>query len=288
VLLAVTGPSGAGKSSLVADTLAPRLLGRPGLPVAELAGGERVRRVVVVDGAALAKSARSHLATATRVFDPIRQLFARTPEARARGFGPERFSTAITGGRCEACQGEGVRRVSLHVLPDVRVPCEVCEGRRFSEATLAVTWKGHSIADVLAAPVRHARSLFGAVPAVGGVLDTLDALGLGYLPLGHPVEALSGGEAQRIRIARELGRAGDVEGTLYLLDEPTIGLHPADVAVLVEALRRLITLGGSVIAVEHDRVFVDACDWELSLGPGAGAEGGRVVYAGPVRAHGGD
>ncbi len=282
LLLAVTGPSGAGKSSLVADTLAPLLSDRPGLPVAGFEGRQRVGRLVTVNGAALARTARSTVATATRIFDPIRQLFARTPEAKARGFGAERFSTAVAGGRCEACQGEGARRVSMHVLPDVLVPCEVCEGRRFDEATLSVMWKGHSIGDVLAARVHEARALFGAVPAIGGVLETLDALGLGYLPLGQGVDSLSGGEAQRIRLARELGRPGEVEGAVYLLDEPSVGLHPADVAVLIEALRRLVTLGGSVIAVEHDPVFVQACDWEVRLGPGAGAAGGRVVFSGAV------
>ncbi len=282
VLAAVTGPSGAGKSSLVFDTLAPALSERPGLPYAALSGKERVQRVVKVDGTPLPKAGRSTVATATRIFDTIRQLLARTPEAKARGFGPERFSTAVAGGRCEACQGEGARRVSMHVLPDVLVPCEVCEGRRYDEATLAVTWKGYSAADILAASVREARTLFGAVPAIAGVLETLDALGLGYLPLGQGVDTLSGGEAQRLKLARELGRPGDVEATLYLLDEPTVGLHPADVAVLVEALRRLVALGGSVLVVEHDPVLVDACDWELCMGPGAGSAGGRVVASRPL------
>lgn len=281
-LVAVTGPSGAGKSSLVADTLAPLLVDRVGLPVERFEGRERVGRLVTVNATALARSARSTVATATRIFDPIRQLFARTPEAKVRGFGAERFSTAVAGGRCEACQGEGARRVSMHVLPDVLVPCEVCEGQRFDEATLAVMWKGHSIGEVLATRVHEARALFGAVPAIGGVLETLDALGLGYLPLGQGVDTLSGGEAQRLRLARELGRPGEVEGAVYLLDEASVGLHPADVAVLIEALRRLVTLGGSVIAVEHDPVFVEACDWELRLGPGAGVAGGRVVHAGPI------
>ncbi len=282
VLGVVTGPSGAGKSSLVFDTVAPALAGRPGLPLARLSGHERVVRVVKVDGSPLAKAGRSTVATATRVFDTIRQLFARTPEAKARGFGPERFSTAVAGGRCEACQGEGARRVAMHVLPDVLVPCEVCEGRRFEEATLAVTWKGHSVADVLAGNVHQARSLFGSVPAIAGVLETLDALGLGYLPLGQGVDTLSGGEAQRLKLARELGKPGEVAGALYLLDEPSVGLHPADVAVLVEALRRLVTLGASVLVVEHDPLLVGACDWEVRLGPGAGPRGGGVVYAGPV------
>ncbi|MSQ02911.1 MAG: excinuclease ABC subunit UvrA [Myxococcales bacterium] len=284
VLAVVTGPSGAGKSSLIFDTLAPALLERVGLPLERLLGQQSVTRVVNVDGSPLAKAGRSTVATATRIFETIRQLYARTPEAKARGFGPERFSTAVAGGRCEACQGEGSRRVSMHVLPDVVVPCEVCEGRRFDEATLSVTWKGHSVADVLAGSVRAARGLFGSVPAIAGVLETLDALGLGYLPLGQGVDSLSGGEAQRLKLARELGKPGDVAGALYLLDEPSIGLHPADVAVLVEALRRLVTMGGSVIAVEHDPIFIAACDWEVRMGPGAGPAGGRVVASGATRA----
>lgn len=279
VLAAVTGPSGAGKSSLVFDTLVPALTRRPGLPVASVVGD--VKRVVKVDGSPLPKAGRSTVATASRLFETIRQLFARTPEAKARGFGPERFSTAVAGGRCEACHGEGARRVALHVLPDVVVPCEVCDGKRFDEATLSVTYKGYSIADVLAARVHEARALFGPIPSIAGVLATLDALGLGYLPLGQGVDTLSGGEAQRLKLAREIGKPGEVEGALYVLDEPSIGLHPADLAVLVEALRRLVTLGGSVILVDHEPRLVAACDWEIAMGPGAGPLGGRVVHAGP-------
>lgn len=281
VLAAVTGPSGAGKSSLIFDTLVPALTQRPGLPVERVLGS--VARVVKVDGSPLPKAGRSTVATASRIFETIRQLFARTPEAKARGFGPERFSTAVAGGRCEACHGEGARRVAMHVLPDVVVPCEVCDGKRFDEATLSATYKGHSIGDVLAARVHEARALFGPVPGVSGVLETLDALGLGYLPLGQGVDTLSGGEAQRLKLARELGKPGEVAGALYVLDEPSVGLHPADLAVLLEALRRLVTMGASVIVVEHEPRLVAACDWEIAMGPGAGALGGRVVYAGPVR-----
>ena len=188
------------------------------------------------------------------------------------------------GGRCEACEGEGERRVAMQFLPDVTVPCEVCDGKRFDEATLTVTWKGASIADVLAMPVRDARGLFASVPAIAGPLATLDALGLGYLALGQPGDTLSGGEAQRVKLARELGRRGEVPGTLYLLDEPSVGLHPADVALLVEALRQLVDQGGSVLAVEHDPTLLGACEWLVELGPGAGAAGGRVIAEGTVGA----
>jgi excinuclease ABC subunit A len=281
VLAGVTGVSGSGKSSLVDDTLARALAGRKdALPHDAIEGREAVRRVLRVDQAPLGRSARSNPATATKIWDAIRQLYARTPEAKLRGFGPDRFSTAQPGGRCEACEGAGVRRVEMHFLPDVEVPCESCDGKRFDEATLACTWKGASVADVLAMPVREARGLFGALPAVAGVLGTLDALGLGYLPLGQPADTLSGGEAQRVKLARELGRPGEVAGTLYLLDEPSVGLHPADVALLVEALRRLVDNGGSVLCVEHDPALLRACDWIVELGPGAGAAGGAVIAEG--------
>jgi excinuclease ABC subunit A len=169
----------------------------------------------------------------------------------------------------------------MQFLPDVTVPCEVCDGRRFDEATLAVTWKGASIADVLAMPVRDARKLFPSVPTIAGPLATLDALGLGYLALGQPGDTLSGGEAQRVKLARELGKRGEVAGTLYLLDEPSVGLHPSDIALLVDALRLLVEQGGSVLAVEHDPILLGACDWIVELGPGAGAAGGTVIAEGP-------
>ncbi len=289
-LVGVTGVSGSGKSSLVEDTLGRALTRRLGfggpepLPHDRLDGAEVITRLVRVDQSPLGRSSRSNPATATKIWDPIRQLFAKTAEAKLRGFGPERFLFNQPGGRCEACEGEGVRRVAMHFLPDVTVPCEVCDGRRFDEATLAVTWKGASIADVLAMPVREARNLFPAVPQIAGPLATLDALGLGYLALGQPGDTLSGGEAQRVKLARELGRRGDVPGTLYLLDEPSVGLHPADVALLVEALRQLVEQGGSVLAVEHDPVLLGACDWLVELGPGAGAAGGAVIASGPPSA----
>ncbi|MDP2309475.1 MAG: excinuclease ABC subunit UvrA [Pseudomonadota bacterium] len=286
-LVGVTGVSGSGKSSLVDDTLGRALTrglgfgGAEPLPHDRLEGADAITRIVRVDQSPLGRSARSNPATATKIWDPIRQLFAKTAEAKLRGFGPERFLFNAPGGRCEACEGEGVRRVAMHFLPDVPVPCEVCDGRRFDEATLAVTWKGASIADVLAMPVRDARALFPSVLPIAGPLATLDALGLGYLALGQPGDTLSGGEAPRGKLARELGRKGDVPGTLYLLDEPSVGLHPADVALLVEALRQLVEQGGSVLAVEHDPILLGACDWLLELGPGAGAAGGQLIAEGP-------
>jgi excinuclease ABC subunit A len=280
-LVAVTGVSGSGKSSLVDDTLARALARRrDALPHDALHGRERVGRVVRVDQSPLGRSARSSPATATKVWDTVRQLLARTPEAKARGFGPERFSLATPGGRCEACEGEGVRRVEMLLLPDVSVACEVCAGRRFDEGTLGVTWRGHSASELLDMPVARAREVFAGIPAIAGTLATMDALGLGYLPLGQGADTLSGGEAQRVKLARELGRPGEVAGTLYLLDEPTVGLHPQDVDLLVRALRGLVSRGGSVIAVEHDPLFVGACAYVVELGPGAGPEGGRIVREG--------
>lgn len=278
VLCGVAGPSGSGKSTLVEDTLARALEGRrDALPYDTLTGREAVTRLVRVDATPLGRSARSNPATVTKTWDTIRQLLARTAEAKVRGFGPERFSLAVPGGRCEACAGEGARRVEMQLLPDVVVPCEICEGKRFDEATLAVTWQGFSASDLLALPVARAREVFAPIPAIAGIFSTMEALGLGYLQLGQGADTLSGGEAQRVKLARELGKPGDVAGTLYVLDEPSVGLHPADIALLVEALRRLADHGGSVIVVEHDTLVLDACDHLLRMGPGAGPDGGRIV-----------
>ena len=280
VLSGVTGVSGSGKSSLIEDTLAAALTGGRALPYAAFHGREFVRRVIRVDQTPLGRSSRSNAATATKLWDTIRELYARTPEAKARGFSAAHFSFNTPGGRCEACEGEGTRRVAMHFLPDVMVPCEVCDGRRYDDATLSATWKGATIADVLTMSVRSARTLFAPINAIAGVLETLDALGLGYLPLGQPGDTLSGGEAQRIKLAKELGKPGEIEGALYLLDEPSVGLHPADVALLVEALRRLVTQGASVLVIDHDPVLLGACDWLTELGPGAGEAGGRVIAEG--------
>lgn len=284
VLAAVTGVSGSGKSSLVFDTLAAAVAKRRPLPFTAMRGHEAIDRVVFVDASPLGRSARSNVATATKSWDVVRDLLARTAVARERGFTPATFSMNVAGGRCETCEGEGVRRVRMELLPDVHVTCETCQGRRFSEAALAATWRGFSAADLLGMPVRQARTVFASVPSLAGLLGTLDALGLGYLPLGQPTDTLSGGEAQRVKLARELGKPGEVEGALYLLDEPSVGLHPCDVANLVEALRRLVTLGASVLLVEHDPVLLSACDWLVELGPGGGENGGQLVAAGPPAA----
>lgn len=286
VVTGVTGVSGAGKSSLVFDTLGravARHLDRGGpapLPHAGIDGLETVRRLVRDDGGGLGRSPRSTPATLLKVWDEIRELYAKTPEARLRGFTAAHFRFNQPGGRCEACQGEGVRHVDLQYLPEVVVTCEVCDGKRYDEATLSVTWRGRSIADVLATSVREARTLFSALPAIAGPLGVLDELGLGYLPLGQRGDTLSGGEARRLALARELARPSDLPGTLYLLDEPSVGLHPQDVATLAAALRRLGEGGATVVVVDHDPVLLSRCDHLVELGPGAGAEGGRVIAEG--------
>ncbi len=287
-IVGVTGVSGAGKSSLILDTLAPAIRARldgggpPGLPFERLDGIEGIRRLVTGDGTGFGRSSRANVATATRIWDALRELYARTPEAKLRGFGPERFSFNTPGGRCERCAGEGVRHIDLQLLPTVTLPCDVCDGKRYDEATLAVTWRGLSIADLLALPVREARPVFANQHALALALGTLDELGLGYLPLGQPADTWSGGEAQRVRLARELGRPGDIAGTLFLLDEPSVGLHPQDVAALLAAFRRLVAAGASILVVEHDPVLLRGCDWLVELGPGAGRAGGRVTASGTV------
>ena len=280
-LTAVTGVSGAGKSSLVEDTLGRALSTRLGLagpaplPYDTLQGAEAIQRLVTASS--VGRSSRSMPVTLVLIWDALRALYARTPEARLRGWGADRFSLASAGGRCEACQGMGLQRVDLHYLPELTVTCEVCEGRRYEESTLAVTFRGVDLATLLAMPVREARRIFEHIPAVARPLGLLDELGLGYLPLGQPGDTLSGGEAQRLGLARELARPGECAGTLYLLDEPSVGLHPADIATLVIALRRIVAAGGTVLLIEHDPLLVGACDTVVELGPGAGAEGGRIV-----------
>jgi excinuclease ABC subunit A len=278
VLAGVCGVSGSGKSTLVLDTLAARLSGGQALAHDGIDGA--VARVVRVDARPIGRSTHGTVASALGVWEAIRKLLAATPEAKVRGFGPERFSLARPGGRCEACAGEGTRRVAMVLLPDVFVPCEVCDGQRFDEATLAVSWRGWSPAALLSMPVRRSRALFAALPAISEPLGTLDHLGLGYLLLGQGTDTLSGGEAQRVKLAQHLGRPGELAGALYLLDEPSVGLHPSDVALLVDALRRLVAAGASVLVVDHDPVLLGACDWLTELGPGSGVEGGRLVREG--------
>jgi excinuclease ABC subunit A len=281
----VTGVSGSGKSSLVDDILRPAIAAacgavhaRPGRHAAVL-GLEHCRKVIAVDQAPLGRTPRGNPATYTGAFDEIRDLFARTPEARARGYGPGRFSFNLRGGRCEACGGDGVVRVEMQFLPDVYVTCEVCAGRRYNRETLEVRYRGLSVADVLDRTAEAALDVFSAVPGLRRRLQALVDVGLGYVRLGQPSNTLSGGEAQRVRLAAELARR-TAGGTVYILDEPTTGLHCADVERLLHVLQRLVDAGDSVVVIEHHPDVVRCADWVIDLGPEGGDAGGRLVVAG--------
>jgi excinuclease ABC subunit A len=285
VLTAVTGVSGAGKSTLVNDILFPALArrlhgasSRVGSH-AGLHGLEQIDKVINIDQRPIGRTPRSNPATYIKVFDDIRSFFSQLPESRLHGYKPGRFSFNVKGGRCESCTGDGVRCIEMHFLPDVYVRCEECAGQRFNEATLGVKYKGHSIADVLELTVREAAELFSAHPKIVGPLTLLTDVGLDYLHLGQPSPTLSGGEAQRIKLARELAKRATGR-TLYLLDEPTTGLHFDDVRKLLAVLARLVDTGNSVVVIEHNLDVAKTADWIIDLGPEGGPEGGRIVAQG--------
>lgn len=282
----VTGVSGSGKSSLVNDILYARLaqvLHRahttPGAHDA-IEGLELVDKVIDVDQAPLGRSGRSNPATYTGMFDPLRQLFAGTAEAKLRGYSPGRFSFNVKGGRCEACRGEGTVQIEMQFLPDLYVPCEQCGGLRYNRETLDIKYRGYSIADVLGLTIEAAAEIFARIPALARRLTTLQDVGLGYLTLGQPAPTLSGGEAQRVKLATELARRSTGH-TVYVLDEPTTGLHWADIERLLGVLGRLVDAGNTVIVIEHHLDVIKTADWIIDLGPGGGAEGGDVVAVGP-------
>ena len=286
VLAAVTGPSGSGKTSLVLEVLWRALARRlhaareqPGQFDA-LKGLDRIDKVILVDQDSIGSTPGSTPATYTGVFDYIRQLYSKVPESRTRGFTPRTFSFNVAGGRCEACEGLGQRRVEMHFLPDVWVECEACRGRRYSSETLHAKWHGKNIADVLEMSVADAAQFFDTVPHVARILGTLVDVGLGYVTLGQPAPQLSGGEAQRVKLSRELAKPG-TGSTLYILDEPTTGLHFTDIEKLLHVLERLVDSGNTVLVVEHNLEVISAADWVLDLGPEAGAGGGLVVAEGP-------
>ncbi len=289
LMTVVTGVSGSGKSTLINDilyrSLAKTIYGSREEPGAHdaLTGVEQIDKVVRIDQSPIGRTPRSNPATYTGVFSPIRDLFAMLPESRERGYKPGRFSFNVMGGRCEACQGDGQRRIEMNFLPDVYVQCEVCNGRRYNQETLAVKFHGHSIADVLDLTIEDALPLLADVPQVRQKLQTLVDVGLGYVHLGQSATTLSGGEAQRMKLARELSKR-QTGRTLYLLDEPTTGLHFDDVRKLLEVLHRLTDLGNSVIIIEHNLDVIRNADWVIDLGPEGGEDGGRIVGEGrPAR-----
>lgn len=288
-LTCVTGVSGSGKSSLVVDTLYKHLALAQGIRVDQpgsvtgIDGLEAIERIVVIDQTPIGRTPRSNPATYTKVFDEIRQIFAMTPDAKKRGYQPGRFSFNVRGGRCEACGGDGQIRVEMHFLPDVYVTCDVCGGKRYNHETLEVRYRGLNISEVLDLPVREARAFFGSYPVLERRLAVLEDVGLDYLRLGQPATTLSGGEAQRIKISRELGKRS-LPGTMYILDEPTTGLHMHEVGKLVTVLHHLVDLGASVVVIEHNTDVILASDYVIDLGPGGGENGGRIVAAGTPEA----
>jgi excinuclease ABC subunit A len=285
LLTVVTGVSGSGKSTLVNDilhrTIAKKLyraIEEPGAHRA-ITGQEHLDKIIVIDQSPIGRTPRSNPATYTGLFTPIRDLFALLPESRERGYRAGRFSFNVKGGRCEACQGEGLRRIEMNFLPDVFVTCEVCRGRRYNAETLAVKYKGISIADLLDMTAKDALPVLENIPQIRLKLQTLVDVGLGYIHLGQPATTLSGGEAQRIKLGRELSRR-QTGRTVYILDEPTTGLHFDDVKQLLDVLNRLTDLGNTVIIIEHHLDVVKQADWVIDLGPEGGDGGGRIVAQG--------
>jgi excinuclease ABC subunit A len=288
-LTCVAGVSGSGKSTLVNDILyralaqmLHRAQDRPGAHD-RVEGAQHIDKVVDIDQSPIGRTPRSNPATYTGVFTFIRMLFARTPDARMRGYQPGRFSFNVKGGRCEACQGDGLVKIEMHFLPDVYVTCDVCKGKRYNRETLDITYKGKSVAEVLAMTVREALGFFEAVPAIKQKLATLDDVGLDYIRLGQAATTLSGGEAQRVKLATELSRRATGR-TLYSLDEPTTGLHFADIQKLLEVLNRLVEHGNTVVIIEHNLDVIKTADWVIDLGPEGGDEGGHVIAAGTPEA----
>jgi excinuclease ABC subunit A len=281
----ITGVSGSGKSTLIIDTLycllAQHLHHAPQrcASVNGLEGLEFVDKVVHVDQMPIGRTPRSNPATYTGVFQPIRELFAQLPESRMRGFQPGRFSFNVPGGRCESCGGDGILRVEMHFLPDVYVTCEECHGKRYNRETLDIRYKGKTISDVLGMTAEEAYGFFQTIPSIHQKLQTLVDVGLGYLQLGQPATTLSGGEAQRIKLARELSKR-ETGRTIYILDEPTTGLHFADIQRLLHVLNRLTDRGNTVIVIEHNMEVIKSADYIIDLGPEGGENGGEVVGSG--------
>jgi excinuclease ABC subunit A len=285
VFCCVTGVSGSGKSTLVNEVLYRSVANRlhraklrPGTH-RKVEGIDRIDKIINIDQSPIGRTPRSNPATYTGVFDHIRQLYSRTPEARARGYKPGRFSFNVKGGRCEVCRGDGQIKIEMHFLPDVYVPCEQCHGKRYNRETLDIRFKGKTIADVLEMSVEEALDFFKKIPKIRRRLQTLHDVGLDYIRLGQPATTLSGGEAQRIKLSSELSKIA-TGSTLYILDEPTTGLHFADVQRLLDVLNRLVDAGNTVVVIEHNLDVIKTADWIIDLGPEGGDEGGRLVAAG--------
>ena len=285
VLTCITGVSGSGKSTLTMDTLYQALRQKlyrariPAAPYDDLQGVEYLDKVINIDQTPIGRTPRSNPATYTGVFTLIRELFSQVPEARLRGYKPGRFSFNVKGGRCEACRGEGINKIEMHFLPDVYVKCEVCHGQRYNPSTLEIRYKGLTIAEVLQLTVDQALEVFGPVPALRTRLQTLADVGLGYVQLGQSATTLSGGEAQRLKLSRELGKRATGR-TLYILDEPTTGLHLADIDKLLQVLNRLVETGNTVIIIEHNLEVIKTADYLIDLGPEGGDRGGQLLAAG--------
>jgi excinuclease ABC subunit A len=285
MFVCVTGVSGSGKSSLIDEVLYKKLAQvlykskeRPG-DCDEILGIENIDKVIDIDQSPIGRTPRSNPATYTGAFTPIRELFAQVPEARMRGYRAGRFSFNVKGGRCEACQGQGLIQIEMQFLPDVSVPCEVCKGKRYNREALEIHFKGKNIADILNMSVEEALEYFENIPQVKSKLETLNDVGLGYIKLGQPATTLSGGEAQRVKLATELSRRSTGR-TLYMLDEPTTGLSFSDVAALLHVLQRLVSAGNTVVIIEHHLDVIKNADYIIDLGPGAGERGGYIIATG--------
>ncbi len=281
----MTGVSGSGKSSLVTDTLAPALANRlnhahkrTGV-YRKITGLDELDKVINIDQSPIGRTPRSNPATYIGLWDDIRNLFASTAESKARGYSPGRFSFNVKGGRCEACKGDGQIKIEMHFLPDIYVPCEVCQGKRYNRETLQVTYRGKSIAEVLDMTVEDALQFFANIPSIKRKLQTLFDVGLGYIRLGQPATTLSGGEAQRVKLSSELQKRSTGK-TFYILDEPTTGLHFEDVRQLLEVLQRLVDSGNTVLIIEHNLDVIKSADHIIDLGPEGGTNGGTIVAQG--------
>jgi excinuclease ABC subunit A len=284
-LTCVTGVSGSGKSSLITNTLLPILMHyvydsvKKPLEYKSVHGLEHIDKVIQIDQSPIGRTPRSNPATYTKVFDEIRTLFASLPEAQIRGYKPGRFSFNVAGGKCETCNGGGLKQIEMNFLPDVYVECDTCQGKRYNRETLEVRFKGKSISDVLNMTVEEAVPFFESIPKIARVIQTLYSVGLGYITLGQPSTTLSGGEAQRIKLASELAKKSTGK-TIYLLDEPSTGLHFEDIRMLLDVLQRLVDEGNTVLVIEHNLDVVKVADYVIDLGPEGGKFGGEIIAKG--------